>query len=306
MKKICFVLVLCLLVSCFTTFVSAEDDFEVVIIDGIPCVKDEIVLLTNVFCDPDDYTNAEGTEFLGICIVELRALFSCKTNEELKAWQEKMGDLYPYCVKTDGKISLKDAIKVLSEQETVSAAELNAISWIDEIEFGTFTASESPVDESNVEEARVGDWLIAPKFIITTETELDMMQFGGEEKGYLYGVGIETVEQIESEDGFSYLVTVDTTIPYSIVKQAFESAEGVLSVKAFSTYGNGDVNKDGVIDKFDYILVKRLCLGTYRGLISQLGISDINLDGTVDKFDYILVKRNVLGTYKIADAMAIE
>ena len=97
MRKLCFVLAVCLLASCFTLFASAADDWEAVIVDGIPCLKDEVVLSTNVFYDPDDYTNAEGTEFLGIRIVKLKALFPCETDEELKAWQEKMGDLYLYC-----------------------------------------------------------------------------------------------------------------------------------------------------------------------------------------------------------------
>ena len=83
MKKLSFVLAVCLLASCFTLFASATDDFEVVIVDGVPCVKDEVFLSTNVFYDPDDYTNAEGTEFLGIRIVKLKALFPCETDEEL-------------------------------------------------------------------------------------------------------------------------------------------------------------------------------------------------------------------------------
>ena len=91
-----------------------------------------------------------------------------------------------------------------------------------------------------------------------------------------------------------------------IVKRVFEGADGVLSVTAFTTYGNGDVNGDGKVNSFDYILVKRLCQSTYRGKLSQLGKADVNLDGTVDKYDYILVKRHVLGTYKIAENTAIE
>lgn len=301
MKKISIALAFCLLLSCFASFAVAAEDFEVAFVDGIPCVKDEIVLGTNVFYDPDEYTKDEPVEFLGVVITKLEALFPCETEEELKAWQEDSGDYYLYAATVDGSISLQDAIDTLSGHETVIEAGLNEIVWFDEIEEGVFTAAESPIDESNVEEAKFSDYFVSPTFVITTEEDLDLSQFGGEEKAYLFGIAIEKIEKTESESGFSYLVTVDGAIPCSIVKRGFESAEGVSSVTAFSTYGNGDVNKDGVVDKFDYILVKRLCLGTYRGLISQIGISDINLDGSVDKFDYILIKRHVLGTYKIAD-----
>ena len=61
----------------------------------------------------------------------------------------------------------------------------------------------------------------------------------------------------------------------------------------------GDVTKDGAIDKFDYILVKRAVLGTYMLDGIQTSAADVNHDGTVDKFDYILVKRHVMGTYVI-------
>jgi hypothetical protein len=278
-------------------FAGAEEDFDVVVIDGVPCVKDEVVLSTNVFYDPDDYTNAEGTEFLGIRIVKLKALFPCKTDEELKAWQEKVGDLYLYCVKTDGKIPLKDAIKLLSEQETVLAAELNVVVYPEDSE--TYIASESPINESNVDEIKLRDSFVSSVFELTFEEELDVSQFGGEEKGYLFGVGVEQIEKNDSESGFSYTVTVDGKVANAIVKRVFEGADGVLSVTAFTTYGNGDVNNDGTVDSFDYILVKRLCQATYRGFLSQLGKADVNADGTVDKYDYILVKRHVLGTYEI-------
>lgn len=303
MRKLCFVLVICLLASCFTLFASAADDWEEVIVDGVPCLKDEVVLSTNVFYDPDDYTDDDGIEFLGVCIVEMEALFPCKTDEELKAWQEKMGDLYLYCVKTDGKIPLKDAIKLLSEQEAVLEADVNAIIYPEDSE--TYIASESPINESNVDEIKLSDSFVSSVFELTFEEELDVSQFDGEEKGYLFGVGIEQIEKTDSESGFSYTVTVDGKVANAIVKRVFEGADGVLSVTAFTTYGNGDVNNDGTVDSFDYILVKRLCQATYRGFLSQLGKADVNADGTVDKYDYILVKRHVLGTYTIDNEQII-
>lgn len=61
----------------------------------------------------------------------------------------------------------------------------------------------------------------------------------------------------------------------------------------------GDVNGDGEIDKYDYILVKRSVLGTIELDEDQLVAADVNKKDGVEKYDYILVKRYVLGTYKI-------
>ncbi len=61
----------------------------------------------------------------------------------------------------------------------------------------------------------------------------------------------------------------------------------------------GDVNGDGEIDKFDYILVKRQIMNTIELTDEQLAVADVNGDGEIEKFDYILIKRHIMGTYEI-------
>ncbi len=64
-------------------------------------------------------------------------------------------------------------------------------------------------------------------------------------------------------------------------------------------YFKGDVNIDGVIDKYDYLLVKRYCLNTVTFTDEQELRSDINgIDG-INKYDYLLIKRHCLNTYEI-------
>ncbi len=63
----------------------------------------------------------------------------------------------------------------------------------------------------------------------------------------------------------------------------------------------GDVNGNGNIEKFDYILVKRSILGTYELDGVETLASDINKNGETDKYDYILIKRDILGTYEISE-----
>ena len=63
----------------------------------------------------------------------------------------------------------------------------------------------------------------------------------------------------------------------------------------------GDINGNGKIEKYDYILVKRLVMSTIDLSGETLNFADINKNGRVEKYDYILVKRHVMGTYVIED-----
>lgn len=72
-----------------------------------------------------------------------------------------------------------------------------------------------------------------------------------------------------------------------------------VAMAAYQSLWSGDVNFDGAIDRYDYILVKRICMNTIALGEKQLLAADVNGNGEADKFDYILIKRHCLGTYKI-------
>ncbi|MBQ5837398.1 MAG: dockerin type I repeat-containing protein, partial [Clostridia bacterium] len=55
----------------------------------------------------------------------------------------------------------------------------------------------------------------------------------------------------------------------------------------------GDVNLNGAVEKYDYILVKRAVLGTVTLDDEQSANADANENGKVEKYDYILIKRHV-------------
>ena len=61
----------------------------------------------------------------------------------------------------------------------------------------------------------------------------------------------------------------------------------------------GDVNCNGEIEKYDYILVKRAVVGTVTLNELQEKCADVNKKDGVEKYDYILIKRHVLKTYTI-------
>lgn len=71
-------------------------------------------------------------------------------------------------------------------------------------------------------------------------------------------------------------------------------------VSAHTEVRYGDVNDDGVIDAFDYQMVKAYVLGTFKEAAADMvQRMDVNRDGVVDAFDYQMVKAHVLGTYVI-------
>ncbi len=63
----------------------------------------------------------------------------------------------------------------------------------------------------------------------------------------------------------------------------------------------GDVNDDGAIDQYDYILVKRHYFETRELMSEEFVRGDVNIDGKVDQFDYILIARHYFGTYTIGE-----
>ena len=61
----------------------------------------------------------------------------------------------------------------------------------------------------------------------------------------------------------------------------------------------GDVNSDGNIDQYDYILIKRHYFSTRILTDDESKRADVNSDSAINQYDYILVKRHYFGTYTI-------
>ena len=67
----------------------------------------------------------------------------------------------------------------------------------------------------------------------------------------------------------------------------------------------GDVNGDGAIDQYDYILVCRHYFDTFKISADDLIYADVNQDGNVDRYDYILLRRHYFGTFEITGTPVI-
>ncbi|PKM63152.1 MAG: hypothetical protein CVU97_01510 [Firmicutes bacterium HGW-Firmicutes-21] len=61
----------------------------------------------------------------------------------------------------------------------------------------------------------------------------------------------------------------------------------------------GDVNGDGKVDSIDYLMAKRIFLGTFKATPEQLWAADADGDGVVTAKDCLMIKRHYMGTYSI-------
>lgn len=134
---------------------------------------------------------------------------------------------------------------------------------------------------------------------------------------------IETLINVSSDsgikqDGFFLKVGSEKNTVKSFIK-SFESGAKVIGEKgelsgddyvptgssvtlggaSYTVLINGDVSPNGAVDKYDYIVLKRVVLKTYTPDYIDTKVADVNSNGEIEKFDYIIVKRHVLGTFNI-------
>lgn len=61
----------------------------------------------------------------------------------------------------------------------------------------------------------------------------------------------------------------------------------------------GDVNLDGELTAYDYLLLKRAVIGSYALEGTAAFLADADQNGEIDATDYMMVKRSILGTYSL-------
>lgn len=77
--------------------------------------------------------------------------------------------------------------------------------------------------------------------------------------------------------------------------------ERVLPLNYYDSTPRGDVNFDGEVTQYDYILIKRACMQTFAFNDEQNDRADVNEDGEMNSYDYILVKRHCMETFDIGE-----
>lgn len=61
----------------------------------------------------------------------------------------------------------------------------------------------------------------------------------------------------------------------------------------------GDIDGDGEVSSFDYLLTKKAFVGSISMNAVQQAAADVNLDGSVDSLDILIMKRHIIGTENI-------
>ena len=67
----------------------------------------------------------------------------------------------------------------------------------------------------------------------------------------------------------------------------------------------GDADNDGKVNAKDYMMVKRVLLGTYDIANINAEAADVDGDGTLKVRDYMMLKRHILGTYDIYEQVSL-
>lgn len=73
-----------------------------------------------------------------------------------------------------------------------------------------------------------------------------------------------------------------------------------IAMEAYQKLWLGDVDFDGSINKYDYVLTKRACMQTIKLGEKQMLSADVNCDGEINKYDYIAIKRHCTKTFIIS------
>lgn len=293
-RKLCFILTLCLCLGAFSLCANAYyHDQELEALEGSAFVKNELLVYTTVKQDMTVF-EGEGTfDFFGISIVEIKDLYA--------GYEDVVNtDKGCYVITVASGTDTVEAYNTLSEAEGVENVLFNSIEYLGYE--GQHYPERSPYIGKTPEELEEDHAFAPDKITVYLNHELDLTEFAGDGKRYLYGVCVDTISQIDPEEDGIYGYHI------KFGAQVMENAdaiwvlmcnENVVSVDYTPTYGNGDINEDGKVDSYDYILAKRMHFKTYLPYDTELGYADVNHDSYVDVYDYILIKRIYFGTYTV-------
>lgn len=262
-------------------------DRELEAFEGAAFVKKELGVTTTEKLDMTAFEGEAPFDFFGVSIVEI---------EDSSISSSDKGH---YHIKLAPETDSVEALELLSEADGVEEVFFNYIEYLDYPE--QHYPDNSPYIDKTRDELEEYHIFAPDEFTVYLNYELDLTEFEGGEKQYLYGVCIDTIVATESQNGaYGYAIKLGKQVmTNSDAIWVFECNENVVSVDYKSDYGNGDINADGKVDPYDYILAKRMHFKTYLPYDEELGYADVNRDGNVDVYDYILIKRAHFGTYVI-------
>ncbi len=136
-------------------------------------------------------------------------------------------------------------------------------------------------DEAAVVSARKGEW-----------ADLSTVSYTIPENAYKTTIRIETKES-DTDFYFDNAYVAKAGVRSYMNKLIEEGSD--------SEYEKGDINKDGIVDVFDIIPLRRIILDLLAGKGSYLYRADVNSDGMVNVADLVCLQRFILGVEKLSD-----
>ncbi len=95
--------------------------------------------------------------------------------------------------------------------------------------------------------------------------------------------------------GFNTVSAGEKTVTVMYKDKSATFSVTVTNKSGAVEYKQGDINSDGSISNFDYIIVRGYILGLTVLSDNQLYFADVNNDGVVTSFDYLLIRAHILG-----------
>lgn len=130
----------------------------------------------------------------------------------------------------------------------------------------TYEAAEITVNGANV--AIVGEYIGIRADLTTVNSGELAIEAAAEEEG------VAVVGEVVLGEGMNVV---------------YGSADGVaVIINDGAMYG--DVHLDGVVDMYDYMLVKSIYFGKYEASEEELARADVYADGNIDMYDYMVIK----------------
>lgn len=107
--------------------------------------------------------------------------------------------------------------------------------------------------------------------------------------GQLYYIVLKHRNSVETWSANPVLMGANTNYDFSTsASQAYGDNQVEVETGVWALY-SGDINQDGAIDAFDYVILDPDIFNGIGGYIS----TDLNGDGSVDAFDYLIFDTNV-------------
>lgn len=169
--------------------------------------------------------------------------------------------------------------------------------------YNTSTTENSPAAISN---SSINGILVSKNGKTYVEFSINLSEFGGT-NGFDYYV---CVSNTKTENICLFYPAVpagadETTrienLPYKNWYEEGEATADVDELRLGVLVSGilGDINNDGNINQYDYILAKRIHFNTYTPTAAEKSRGDVNKDNANNQYDYILIKRHHFNTYTI-------